>query len=77
MKRRNLKDHVFTQSLIDELGGPTQVGNICGIKPPSVLGWVKKGIPRGWVMYFKNQYPNLKVWNIEPDWNKEPSTLSK
>ena len=39
MKRRNLKDPVFTQTLIDELGGPTKVGMICGIKAASVLGW--------------------------------------
>ncbi|MBQ8023255.1 MAG: hypothetical protein SPL83_06045 [Succinivibrio sp.] len=77
MKRRNLKDPVFTQTLIDELGGPTKVGMICGIKAPSVLGWLKKGIPRGWMMYFKTEYPNLQVWAKEPDWNKEPSTLSK
>lgn len=32
-------------SLIDQLGGPTAVARMCNIKPPSVLGWRKRGIP--------------------------------
>ncbi|WP_457425633.1 YdaS family helix-turn-helix protein [Roseateles sp. P5_E7] len=26
-------------TLIDELGGPASVARMCGIKPPSVIGW--------------------------------------
>lgn len=31
---------------IDQLGGPTAVARMCGVKPPSVLEWRKRGIPQ-------------------------------
>ena len=32
-------------TLIDSLGGPAEVARMCGIKPPSVIGW-KGSIPK-------------------------------
>ncbi len=32
-------------TLIDVLGGPTAVARMCGVKPPSVMDWRRRGIP--------------------------------
>lgn len=37
--------HNEATRVIAALGGPAQVARMCGIKPPSVSGWKKKGIP--------------------------------
>lgn len=36
-----------SHELIAALGGITATARILGIKPPSVAGWVKDGIPEG------------------------------
>ena len=45
--------------VIDALGGTTAVSDICGIEPPSVSEWKRKGIPRPWAAYFRLLRPDI------------------
>ena len=46
MKARTIQT---IESLVDELGGPSAVGELFGIVPSAVCNWDEKGvIPRGW-----------------------------
>ena len=46
-------------ALIDVLGGTGQVAALCGVRAPSISVWRKRGIPRGWLMFFRERYPHL------------------
>ena len=39
--------------VIRNLGGPSAVARICGIKQPSVSGWLKHGIPQAREQYLR------------------------
>lgn len=45
--------------IIDALGGTKAVAVLFRIKPPSVSGWRKKGIPGARMDYIRLAYPNL------------------
>lgn len=51
--------------VIAELGGVTKVAGICHVRPQSVVGWRKKGIPDYRVQFLRLAYPKLKAWSIE------------
>lgn len=55
----------LANAVIAELGGVTKVAGICHIRPASVVGWRKRGIPEYRVQYLRLAYPNLKAWSIE------------
>lgn len=67
----------FAEKLIAQLGGVNQVSRECHIRTSSVCSWYKSGVPRARLDYLKLAHPELPVWAEAPDWNKEPSTLSK
>lgn len=39
--------------VIRNLGGPSAVARLCGIKQPSVSGWLKHGIPQAREQYLR------------------------
>lgn len=39
--------------LIDALGGTMTVARLCKVTPPTVSGWRKRGIPRGWLAFLE------------------------
>lgn len=45
--------------IIDSLGGTKAVAALFRIKPPSVSGWRKKGIPSARMDYLRLAYPDL------------------
>jgi len=45
--------------IIDSLGGTNAVARLCEIRPASVSKWRTNGIPKGWMMFFKCQFPHL------------------
>jgi len=45
--------------IIDALGGTKAVATIFRIKPPSVSGWRKNGIPEARLDYLRVVYPHL------------------
>jgi DNA-binding transcriptional regulator YdaS (Cro superfamily) len=45
--------------IIDRLGGTLAVARLFAIKPPSVSGWRKKGIPQARMQYIKLAHPEL------------------
>lgn len=45
--------------IIDRLGGTSVVARLCKIKPPSVHGWRKNGIPPARLMYFQAIRPDV------------------
>lgn len=45
--------------IIDALGGTKAVATLFRIKPPSVSGWRKKGIPEARMDYLRLAYPAL------------------
>lgn len=49
----------FASRVIAALGGPAATARIFGIKPPSVMGWLEKGIPPARLMYLDVAYPEV------------------
>lgn len=49
----------LASAVISELGGPAATARIFGIKPPSVMGWLEKGIPSARLMYLDLAYPKV------------------
>ena len=47
--------------IIDALGGTVAVSELCGITTGAVSQWrsSKNGIPKPWLMYFKQRNPEL------------------
>jgi hypothetical protein len=60
-KKRNpsKKRDPFASAVIRELGGPAEAARIFGIKPPSIIGWLEKGIPKARLMYLEVAYPKV------------------
>ncbi len=52
--------------IIDALGGTVAVARLCEIKPPSVSGWRREGIPKPRLDYFKLLRPDVFA-AAEPD----------
>ena len=46
-------------TLIDALGGTGAVAVICDVSPQAVSQWRTKGIPKPWLMYFREIRPDL------------------
>lgn len=44
--------------IIDALGGTFCVAKLCEVKPPSVSGWRKHGIPRARLMFLRIARPD-------------------
>lgn len=49
----------FAAAVIVELGGPAAAARLFNIKPPSVIGWRKKGIPPARLMYLEVARPEV------------------
>lgn len=45
--------------IIDALGGTFRVAELCEVRPPSVSGWRKNGIPRARMMFLRIAMPNI------------------
>ena len=45
--------------IIDLLGGTSRVAELCNVKPPSVTGWKRHGIPRARLMYLQILRPDV------------------
>jgi len=45
--------------MIELLGGVTAAARFFEVKPPSVCGWRKKGIPRARLMYLRAVRPDI------------------
>lgn len=46
-------------AVIAELGGPAATARLFKIKPPSVMGWLEKGIPSARLMYLEVAHPKV------------------
>ena len=57
--------------IIDSLGGTLAVAKLFRIKPPSVSGWRKNGIPSARMDYLMLAYPHLFSQKAEPVENKQ------
>lgn len=70
-KKRNpsKKRNSFAAAVIRELGGPAATARIFGVKPPSISGWLEKGIPQARLMYLEVAYPKVMraVRKIKPE----------
>lgn len=58
-KKRNpsKKRDPLASAVIAELGGVAATARIFGITPPSIMGWLEKGIPGARLMYLDLAYP--------------------
>lgn len=45
--------------VIDALGGTFRVAELCEVRPPSVSGWRKYGIPRARMMFLRVAKPEI------------------
>jgi hypothetical protein len=50
---------VDPNTIIDRLGGPTKVAELCEIKVPSVCEWRHNGIPKARLMYLRLARPDV------------------
>lgn len=51
------------QDLVIEIGGHKQVAKVCNLATSTVYSWISRGyIPKGFFMFLKEKYPNLKTW---------------
>lgn len=50
-----------SDEIIDSLGGTVAVANLCGITTGAVSQWrtSKNGIPKPWVLFFKERNPEI------------------
>ena len=46
-------------TIIDRLGGTSEVARLCEVKPPSVSEWRHKGIPRAQLKFLKAVRPDV------------------
>ncbi|XQA72093.1 hypothetical protein ACM9XA_11380 [Xanthomonas sacchari] len=51
--------------LVDALGGSVAVSKLCGVTHPAVSQWKRSGIPKGWLMFFREKFPE----HFGPDGN--------
>jgi hypothetical protein len=60
-KKRNpsKKRDPLASAVIAELGGVAATARIFGIKSPSVMGWLEKGIPNARLMYLDVAYSKV------------------
>lgn len=49
----------FAVAVISELGGIAATARIFRVKPPSIVGWLNKGIPDARMMYLEAVYPKV------------------
>lgn len=47
--------------IVDSLGGTTAVANICEVKPASVSGWMKSGMPEGRLLFLQKKFKRIPV----------------
>jgi len=45
--------------IIDALGGTGEVARLCQITTGAVSQWREKGIPKSWMMFFRQRNPEL------------------
>ena len=45
--------------IIDSLGGTCAVAKICDVSAQAVSQWRVNGIPKPWLMFFKEKRPDL------------------
>jgi hypothetical protein len=57
-KKRNpsKKRDPLASAVIAELGGVAATARIFGVKSPSIMGWLEKGIPKARMMYLEVAY---------------------
>ena len=61
-------------NLINELGGPTAVARLLGIKAPSVIGWAGRVPPDRCPAIERHAYPKVTCEQMRPDvrWLRVP-----
>jgi hypothetical protein len=52
-----MEENLEAITVIDRLGGTSEVARMCDIKPPSVSDWKKYGIPKPWRKFLLCQHP--------------------
>lgn len=55
-ERMKLKNH---SSIIDSLGGTSEVARLCGVQPQAVSQWRTDGIPSSRLMYLRLLRPDV------------------
>lgn len=45
--------------IIDALGGTKAAADLCEVKPPSIVGWRIRGIPKARLLFLKAVRPEL------------------
>lgn len=54
-------------AIIEALGGTFRVAELCEVRPPSVSGWKKNGIPKARMMFLRAARPDVfRVLDGEP-----------
>ncbi|HEU0198342.1 MAG TPA: hypothetical protein VFQ88_14170 [Nevskiaceae bacterium] len=49
----------YDNRVIDALGGTHVVAVLCRVRDPSISGWRKRGIPRGWRRFLQLLRPDV------------------
>jgi hypothetical protein len=63
-------------AIIEALGGTFRVAKLCEVRPPSVSGWKKHGIPDARLMFLRVVHPEV-FKALEENALEAPSTMSR
>ena len=65
-----------TSSVIDAIGGTSQVASICDVTPGAVSQWRKNRIPKGFLLFLRDRYP-VAFEDLGQEDNSEPEGSEK
>ena len=54
-----MKTNFDQNSIIDMIGGTTEVARLCEVEPQAVSQWRKTGIPKARLMFLKLKRPSI------------------
>lgn len=60
----NEKDLRLAHEIVNSFDTQQALADICGRTQPAVAQWLKRGIPKPWLMFLRERYPTLKAWQI-------------
>lgn len=57
-KRTDLKT---AREIIQALGGTAAVASLCDVRPASVSGWLRSGMPEGRLLFLQKKFKRIPV----------------
>lgn len=52
-----------------------EVATMFGVTRQCVYRWRNCGIPKAWLMFLRERFPDLQAWNLKGDTDNDPSKV--